>query len=147
MFSFADAMTMSAKKDGIVNMGGFMGLREKELWIKAPTFNLMFEGFLTYGGMAGRDMNALAVGLREESIAQTLVIKLNPEGGIRAAEIGTLMADRDPQTRENRYPENEYVRLAIPGRVDTNNHMDVIAAALCNIWERRNRISSGYKII
>ena len=84
---------------------------------------------------------------REEFIAQTLVVELYLEGGIRSAEIGTLMADRDPQTRENRYPEKEYLRLAIPRRVYTNNHMDVISAALGNIFQRRDKITSGYRIL
>ena len=65
MFSYADGMTMSSKKDAIVNIGGFIGFRDKELFRKASTFNIMFEGFVTYGGMAGRDMNALAQGLYE----------------------------------------------------------------------------------
>ena len=84
---------------------------------------------------------------REEFIAQTLAIELYLEGGVRAVEIGTLMADRDPQTGENRYPEIEYLRLAIPRRVYTNNHMDVAAAAIENIFSRREQISSGYRII
>jgi tryptophanase len=65
MFSYADGMTMSSKKDAIVNMGGFIGFREEELFRRASTFNIMYEGFLTYGGMSGRDMNALARGLYE----------------------------------------------------------------------------------
>ena len=64
----------------------------------------------------------------------------------RAERALALMADRDPQTRENRYPENEYVRLAIPRRVYSNNHMDVVAAALGNLSERRHKITSGYRI-
>jgi len=65
MFSYADGMTMSSKKDAIVNMGGFLGFREEELFKQASVFNIMFEGFITYGGMSGRDMNALAQGLYE----------------------------------------------------------------------------------
>lgn len=65
MYKYADGMTMSSKKDGIVNIGGFVAFRDPELWRKASTFNIMFEGFNTYGGMAGRDMGALSVGLRE----------------------------------------------------------------------------------
>jgi tryptophanase len=65
MFSYADAMTMSSKKDAIVNMGGFIGMKDRELFRKASTFNIMFEGYITYGGMSGRDMNALAQGLYE----------------------------------------------------------------------------------
>ncbi len=67
MFSFADAMTMSAKKDAIVNMGGFIAMRSKELHQKASVFNIMFEGYITYGGLSGRDMNALAQGLYEST--------------------------------------------------------------------------------
>ncbi len=198
MFSMADAFTMSSKKDGLVNIGGFIAFRNPEWYEKASTYNIMFEGFLTYGGMAGRDMNALSVGLREgitfeyletrikqteylagklteygipvqqpagghavyidatrflenvpreEFVAQTLAVELYREAGVRSAEIGTLMADRDPQTRENRYPENEYVRLAIPRRVYSNNHMDVVVAALRNLAERRAKIRTGYRII
>lgn len=197
MFSYADGMTMSSKKDAIVNIGGFIGLRDQELFRRATTFNIMFEGFLTYGGMAGRDMNALAVGLyegtefdylesrirqvsrlgeqlsmagipvqvpygghaifidggkflpqvpAEEFPAQRLAVEIYLEGGIRSAEIGTLMADRDPVTRLNRHPELELVRLAIPRRVYTDNHMDYVAAAISNVWERRNKITRGLSI-
>lgn len=197
MFSLADGMTMSSKKDGIVNMGGFIALNSKAIFREATTFNIMFEGYLTYGGMSGRDMAALAQGLeeatafaylesrikqvhylgeilhqegipvqepfgghaifidagrflphvpKEEFIAQTLALELYLESGVRAVEIGTLLADRDPQTRENRYPRLEMVRLTIPRRVYTRNHMDYVAAALRNIYRRRDNITSGYKI-
>ena len=198
MFSYADGMTMSSKKDGIVNIGGFIATRQQHWFEKATTFSIMYEGFITYGGMAGRDMNALAVGLeevteaeylesriaqvehlgkqlldygipvqrpigghaifveakrflplvpKEEFIAQTLAIELYLEAGVRGVEVGTLLADRDPETRENRYPATEFLRLAIPRRVYTNNHMDVVAAALKNVFDRRDQISSGYKIL
>ncbi|MBR8537628.1 tryptophanase [Carboxylicivirga sediminis] len=198
MYTYADGMTMSSKKDAIVNMGGFIALREEELFKKASQFNIIYEGFVTYGGMSGRDMNALAQGLdegtefdyletrikqvaylgnklkefgvpvqepfgghaifvdakrflphipKEEYIAQTLAIELYKEAGIRGVEIGTLLADRDPGTRENRYPALELLRLAIPRRVYTNNHMDVIAVALKNVFERRNEIKRGYAIL
>ncbi len=188
MFSYADGMTMSSKKDAIVNMGGFIGFREEELFRKASTYNIIYEGFITYGGMSGRDMNALAEGLREgtelsylesrinqvaylgkklkdngipvmepfgghaifidakkflpgiskeEFPAQTLAIELYIEGGIRGVEIGALMADRDPDTRQNRFPELELVRLAIPRRVYTNNHMDYVAAVVKNVYDRK----------
>ena len=197
MFSYADGMTMSSKKDGIVNIGGFIATRHKVWYDEACTFNIMFEGFVTYGGMAGRDMNALAVGLeeateaeylasrigqvqylgeqlsgygivvqqpygghaifvdakeflphvrKEEFIAQTLCVELYLEAGIRAVEVGTIMADRDPETRENRYPKLEFMRLAIPRRVYTNLHLDVIAAALKNVYDRRQSITTGYRI-
>ena len=197
MFSLADGMTMSSKKDGIVNMGGFIALNSQALFREATTFNIMFEGYITYGGMSGRDMAALAQGLeeattfaylesrikqvhylggllreggipvqepfgghaifvdatrflshvpREEFIAQTLAIELYLEAGVRAVEIGTLLADRDPDTRENRYPRLELLRLTIPRRVYTRTHMDYVAAALQNVYQRRDLITSGYKI-
>lgn len=197
IFSYADIMTMSSKKDAIVNMGGFLAMKSKELWKKCKMYCIMNEGFVTYGGMSGRDMEALAQGLdegtefdyletrikqveylgkkldeygiqyqrpagghaifvdakkvltnvpKEEFIAQTLAVELYLEAGIRAVEIGALLADRDPITRENRFPELELLRLAIPRRTYTNNHMDVIAAALKNIYDRRETITKGYEI-
>lgn len=198
MYSYADAMTMSSKKDGIVNIGGFMAMKNEDLYKQASVFNIMFEGFNTYGGMAGRDMNALSVGLhevtdghylgnrieqvkylgdklinwhipvqkpigghavfidatkflqhvpKEEFIAQTLAVELYLEAGVRGVEVGTLLADRDPETKENRYPRLEMLRLAIPRRTYTNNHMDVVAVALKNIFDRRNKITKGFKIL
>jgi len=198
MFSYADAMTMSSKKDAIVNMGGFIGFRDEELFKQASTFNIIYEGFITYGGMSGRDMNALAQGLydgteeaylesrlkqvaflgdmmksygipviepigghavfidalaflpqiaREEFTAQTLAIEIYLEGGIRCAEIGTLMADRDPVTRENRFPALELVRMAVPRRVYSDNHMKYVAAAAGNVFEKRKTIQRGLKLV
>ncbi|MCJ7695929.1 MAG: tryptophanase, partial [Anaerolineaceae bacterium] len=65
MFSFADGCTMSAKKDAIVNIGGFIGLRDSELKDRIAQNLIIHEGYVTYGGMAGRDMEAIAVGLYE----------------------------------------------------------------------------------
>ena len=65
MFSYADFMTMSSKKDAIVNMGGFVAFRSEEDWKACQMYTIMYEGFITYGGMSGRDMNALAQGLKE----------------------------------------------------------------------------------
>ena len=198
MFSFADGMTMSSKKDAIVNMGGFIAMKSEELFKKASVFNIMFEGYITYGGMSGRDMNALAQGLfegteydylvsrirqveylgnrlkeygvpvqepfgghavsidalrflphivREEFPAQTLAIEAYLEGGIRGVEIGALLADRDPVTRENRFPKLEMLRLAIPRKVYTDNHMNYVAAAIGNVYEKRATIKKGVNII
>ena len=197
MFSYADIATMSSKKDAIANMGGFVAFRDEELWRKCQMFCIMNEGFITYGGMSGRDMSALAQGLdegtefdyletrikqvaylaskldeygipyqrpagghavfvdakkilthvpKEEFQAQTLGVELYLEAGIRGVEIGAILADRDPVTRENRYPSLELLRLAIPRRTYTNNHMDVIAAALKNVYDRRESICHGYVI-
>lgn len=197
MFSYGEGMTMSSKKDGLVNIGGFIALRSEELYEQASTFTIIYEGYLTYGGMSGRDMAALAVGLdeateidylesrisqvtylgeqliqmgipvqkpigghavfvdalkfyphikREEFPAQTLGVELYIEAGIRGVEIGAILADRDPLTRENRYPATEFLRLAIPRRTYTNNHMDYIAAALKNLLDKRDEVTTGYRI-
>jgi tryptophanase len=198
MFTYADAMTMSSKKDAIVNMGGFIGFKDEDLFKKASVFGIIYEGFITYGGMSGRDMNALAQGLdegtefpylesrveqvaylgrklkdygvpiqepfgghaifvdakrflpnmpKEHFVAQTLAIELYLEGGVRGVEIGAILADRDPISRENRFPDLELLRLAIPRRTYTNNHMDYIAVALKNVYDRRDKISRGVKIL
>ncbi|MDR1840743.1 MAG: tryptophanase [Holophagales bacterium] len=65
MFGYADGATMSAKKDALVNIGGFIVLRNDQWLDKVREMLILFEGFLTYGGMAGRDMEAMAVGLEE----------------------------------------------------------------------------------
>ena len=198
IYSLADAMTMSAKKDGIVNMGGFIATRHEDWYEGAKRFCIPFEGYLTYGGMNGRDMEALAVGLdentefdnldtrirqvqylaskldefgipyqrpagghaifvdaskvltsvpKEEFPAQTLAIELYLEAGVRGCEIGYILADRDPVTRENRFGGLDLLRLCVARRVYTNNHMDVIAVALKNVFDRRNEITRGVKIV
>jgi tryptophanase len=197
MFSYADGMTMSSKKDAIVNMGGFTAYRDEELYKKACPFNIIYEGFITYGGMSGRDMNALAQGLYEgtgeeylssrigqveylglrmkeygipvlepfgghaifidakrflqqipdeEFPGQVLAVELYIEGGIRSSEIGALMADRDPVTRKNRFSGTELIRLAVPRRVYTRNHMDYVAAVVRNVYEKRLSVTKGLRI-
>ncbi|CAF1278129.1 unnamed protein product [Rotaria sp. Silwood1] len=188
---------MSSKKDAIVNIGGFIAFKEESDFQHAWIYEILFEGFITYGGMAGRDMNALAQGLdestefdyletrikqieylgkrltefgipvqlpygghaifidakkclphipKEQYQAQTLTVELYIEAGIRGVEIGTILADRDPETLENRYPELEFLRLAVPRRVYTNNHMDVVACAMKNIIDRKDSIKTGFRI-
>ena len=197
MYADADAATMSAKKDGIVNMGGFIATRKEDWYEGAKSFCIPYEGYLTYGGLNGRDLNAVAVGLdentefdmletrihqvqylakkldeygipyqrpvgghgvfidadkvlthvpKEEFPAQTLTCELYLEAGIRGCEIGYMLADRDPVTHENRFGGLDLLRLAIPRRVYTDNHMDVIAAALKNVYDRREQVTRGVAI-
>ncbi|HPC38754.1 MAG TPA: tryptophanase [Exilispira sp.] len=197
MFSYVDGCTMSSKKDGLVNIGGFIALKDKSLYEKLQQFCILFEGFIMYGGMAGRDMSALAVGLNESTEfeylndrisqvaylhkrckdngiplinpagghavfvnaskmlphiphdqfpAQALGVELYIEAGVRGVEIGTLLADRDPLTGKNRKPDFELLRLAIPRRVYTNRHMDVVATALGELLKRKDKIR-GMKLV
>lgn len=65
LFSYADGCTMSAKKDAFANIGGFIALRNEDLAIKCRNLLIITEGFTTYGGLAGRDLEAISIGLKE----------------------------------------------------------------------------------
>jgi tryptophanase len=199
MFSYGDMFTMSAKKDTIVNMGGLLGVKDKNdpiiLNIKANCISM--EGFFTYGGLSGRDLESLAIGLYEgidenylkyrsgqmeylasklddEKIAyqapigghglfvdaknmfsqipyneypgQVLAVELYIEAGIRTCDIGSYMLGNDPDTNEQLEADFEFTRLAIPRRVYTQSHFDIMAEAIVAISERAHEIKRGYKI-
>ncbi len=198
MFSYGDGCMMSSKKDGLVNIGGFMAFKDEVLHQHACQLSILYEGFPTYGGMAGRDLEALSVGLQEvlelpylrfrvEQVAylaerlqeegvpvvkppgghavyidgkkflphipqsqfpaQVLVVELYLESGIRAIELGTTaFTEKDPDSGELIYPELDLVRLAIPRRVYTNAHIDVVAESVLSIYKKRDQLK-GLKIV
>jgi tryptophanase len=192
MFSHGDGCTMSAKKDGLVNIGGFLALNDAE-WAKRITnLLILIEGFPTYGGLAGRDLEAIARGLREvlsedylafrigqvaqlgalldqagvpivkpvgghavyidakrflphltqsQFPGQALVVALYREFGIRAVEVGSLMfAQPDEVTGEMKYPQLELVRLAVPRRVYTTEHMRYVAESVIELHQKREQL-------
>ena len=77
IFKCAEGCTMSAKKDGLANIGGFLGLRNEEMAMQARNLLILTEGFPTYGGMAGRDMEAIAQGLQEVVQEDYLNFRIN----------------------------------------------------------------------
>jgi tryptophanase len=197
MFSHADTFTMSAKKDAIVNMGGLVGVRDADspLVGRIKAACISYEGFYSYGGLSGRDLEALAIGLDEgldedylryrigqveylaarldeagvacqspagghgvfvdaatmfphipydEFPGQVLAVELYREAGIRACDIGSFMLGNDPATGRQLRSEFEFTRLAIPRRVYTRSHLDVVAEALAAI--KAHAIRRGYCI-
>ena len=197
MFSYADGCTMSAKKDAFANIGGFLALRDEKLAVECRNILIITEGFPTYGGLAGRDLEAIAIGLKEvmdenylryriRSIeyitnklisagvpvmqpagghalyidakeflnhlpvdkypGQALVCALYTEGGIRGVEIGSLMFGKYDSNHTLIPAQMELVRLAIPRRVYTQSHIDYVAEAIIEVFEKRKEIK-GLEII
>ena len=192
LFSCGDGCTMSAKKDGLVNIGGFLAMNDATWAERVTNLLILVEGFPTYGGLAGRDLEAMAIGLREvlnedyltyrigqvghlgelldaagvpivkpvgghavyldarrflphvpqsQFPGQAIVVTLYREFGIRAVEVGSLMfAHRDGMTGEMAYPRLELVRLAIPRRVYTMEHMRYVADSVIEIYRERENI-------
>jgi len=192
MFSYADGCTFSAKKDGLTNIGGILSTNDEELFEKIRNMLVVTEGFPTYGGLACRELSAMAIGLRESTSedyleyrhgqvkylweklhsagiptvnpvgghavfidgkkffpsipqnqfpAQRLAVELYIESGIRGVEIGTsCFGEIDKKTGKLMLPKLDLLRLTIPRRVYTNNHMDYVAEGIISIYKRRKKI-------
>ena len=82
MFELADGCTMSAKKDGLANMGGFLASRDRELIETIKQHLILIEGFPTYGGLAGRDLEVVARGLREVMDPEYLRFRVSQGRGL-----------------------------------------------------------------
>lgn len=187
IIALSDGATMSAKKDGVVNIGGFLAMNDKNFYREAKSMLVLFEGLHTYGGMAGRDMEALAIGLREFSQdkevayyisqvrylgeelkkhkipivlpigghavfldakrflshipqkcfpAQSLAAEIYIESGVRSMERGIVSGQHGNEP----YDGLELVRLTLPRRVYTKEHLDVVVDAIANVYKRRNKI-------
>ena len=187
---------MSAKKDALVNIGGFhvFTLEDKEVTLENAL--ILREGFPTYGGLAGRDLAAMAVGLwegldeayLEYRLGQTayltegllaagipvveppgghavyidagqllphiprelfpgwaLAIELYLEGGIRGVELGSVAFAYVDKDGEEHHPALELVRMAIPRRMYTQTHMDLVIQTSAEIMKRSKNIG-GYRI-
>jgi len=195
--SYTDGAWMSAKKDHLVNIGGWVAVNDADLFDQLRNLVVIYEGLHTYGGMAGRDMEALAIGIGEsvqddhvrarvgqvhylgdlllgweipivvpvgghaifldarrfyphipqdQFPAQALTAALYLDSGVRGMERGIVSAGRDPQTGDHRHPALELTRLAIPRRVYTQAHMDVVAEAVKAAFDTRAQ-ARGLKMI
>ena len=195
--SYTDGAWMSAKKDNLVNIGGWIAVNDADLFDALRNMVVIYEGLHTYGGMAGRDMEALAIGIEEaveddhvrsrvgqvlylgellldwdipivkpvgghavfldakgfyphipqdQYPAQVLTAQLYLESGVRGMERGNVSAGRDPKTGDHRYPALELTRLAIPRRVYTQAHMDVVAEAVKIVYDAREQ-TRGLKMV
>ncbi len=197
MMSYSDGCTMSGKKDCLVNIGGFLAMNDDDLYTRARELVVLYEGMPSYGGMAGRDMEAMAQGIyeavddlyiahrinqvrylgdqlinagvpvvrpigghavflearaflphldQEQFPAQALAAALYLDSGVRSMERGIVSSGRNKVTGENNHPKLELVRLTIPRRVYTDNHMDVVADSVISLYEKRDKIS-GLKMV
>lgn len=191
MLSYSDGCTMSGKKDCLVNIGGFLAMNSEELYTRSRELVVVYEGMPSYGGMAGRDMEAMAIGIREavddhyiehriqqvrhlgdqlieagipivlpigghavfldakaflphlkqdDFPAQALAAALYLDSGVRSMERGIISAGRNIETGEHNIPHLELVRLTIPRRVYTNNHMDVVVDSIIDLYKKRAHI-------
>ncbi len=192
MFSYADGFTFSAKKDGMSNIGGMIGLRDEKLHQRCTELGIIIEGYPTYGGMACRELAAIAKGLyestrveyleyrigqveylagllREAGVplveppgghavfidarrflphippeqfpAQALTAELYIDSGVRGVELGTCAFGETDENGNVIPAPFDNMRLAIPRRVYTLNHLKYVAESVIALYERRDDIS------
>jgi len=189
MFACADGCTFSAKKDAFANIGGFLCSNDDRVFEAEKNLLILTESFPTYGGLAGRDLEAIAAGLaealdrdyleyriastpylgrhiadhsvpiveppgghaiyidagrmpphipREQFPAQSLAIELYRQAGVRSVEIGSVMFGE--------HARHELLRLAIPRRVYTQNHIDYLVEAILEVKARKEELR-GFRIV
>ncbi len=191
-FDLADIFLMSSKKDGLSNIGGLIAIKDNEdLYNQCRTYIVPMEGFPTYGGLTGRDMEALSVGLEEaldedylahridqvrflgdklreagvpiqyptgghavfvdckkiaphipyhEFPAQSVCNAVYLESGVRPVEIGSFLLGRDPDTGDNLESPLELMRLTIPRRTYTYKHLEYVALAVIEVYNKRESL-------
>ena len=191
MFSYVDGCTMSAKKDGLVNIGGFVAMNDERIYRQITERMVIIEGFPTYGGLAGRDLEAMARGLIEvlqedylryrhqqlqylhqgldkagvpvvkpvgghsvnldgrnflpqipqsQFPAWAITVELYERYGIRSVGLGSVMFARQTSDKVWHYPKLELVRLAIPRRVYSQEHLSYVIESVVDLYERRDEI-------
>jgi tyrosine phenol-lyase len=149
MFDFADGATISAKKDGLVNIGGVLLMRDDGLAMGERLLEAGVQIVEPPGGHAVYiDAAAFCPHIPPEQFpGQALVCALYTHAGIRSVEIGSVMFGRvDPDTGESSSPPMELVRLAIPRRVYTQSHIDYVVEAVCEVFQFREQLR-GLRII
>lgn len=197
MFSYSDGCITSAKKDIMADIGGFIALNDEKLFNKMLPRLVSYEGFTTYGGLSGRDIECLAQSLYEmvdgayvvnrirqveylwsqlskikvpvvnpvggfavfidakkmlphipqcQFPASVLVNELYIESGVRGTGYGSLVfSHKNEKTGETIYPKQEYARVAVPRRVYTDRHMDIVVEGFKRVYEKKDKLK-GLKI-
>lgn len=198
MCSYTDAATCSGKKDFHTNIGGFAACNDDDMAQHMRSNVVVYEGLQTYGGMAGRDMEAMARGmleacqdhvmkhriaqceylwnkldaagvpivrpcgghgvfidarkfypaiLQKHYVAQALAMDIYVHCGVRSMERGIVSAGRDPETGHEHEPKLETIRLTIPRRVYTQTHLDVVADGIIDLYNQREKVQHGLKMV
>lgn len=198
LFSYADGCTFSGKKEALTNIGGMLCTNDNDLYEKLQNLCIVIEGYPTYGGMACRELEAMAIGMHEaldeeyqsfrhrqieylasllrrggvpfieppgghaifvdakkflphippeQFPAQALTIQIYVESGVRAVEIGSsCFGKTDEKTGKFIPARMELVRLAIPRRTYTDNHLKYVAESIIRLHRNRQNIKGLKRI-